>query len=110
MNSPAARAVTTARQAFDPRKGPAPLALNLLTGAKIADVDMEKAKNIAAQDVIAKLLRENPAVHSRTDVYVRKGDKDKLTPAEQEQYRLYLSLQKQAQQEAKKKKLMPLAV
>lgn len=80
-NSPASRAITTARTIADfPRKGVSGELTNLLTPAKIHDVDMEKARGVAARDLISELLSGNPNVKKFEQLYVPKGQAANLTP------------------------------
>lgn len=94
-NSPAARALTTTRQLFDPRKHETPwdvlgLGANVLTGVRTTDVDTSKARREAV-DVVEELLRGSPNIRQTTRSYVPKDRQDELTPEEKQLYRLYIS-------------------
>lgn len=56
-NSPFSRAVSTARSAFDPRKGLGTKAANILTGARVSDVSA-KSQDAVLRDAAAKLGKE----------------------------------------------------
>lgn len=67
--SPLTRAATTLRTATDPRKGLGAKALNITTGLRVSDVDMDKARRLAARKVIRKRLAGRPGIHRMETVY-----------------------------------------
>lgn len=74
-NSPVSRILSTARTASDPRKTILDKALNLGTGIRISDIDMEKARNIAIREAIENSLRGQRGVRRlRPHLYVRPED------------------------------------
>jgi hypothetical protein len=101
LNSPLARFGTTYRQITHPQADPASLALNLLTGAKVTDVDMPKYKAIAEREYIEQRLRGSPAVGRFQTLSVRPDQLGRLTPDELELVQLQRLLEKRAR-EAKK--------
>lgn len=80
MNSPLGRAYTTGRTLTDPRKDLAATALNLGTGVKVSDVDLEKARDLLARDYLAEQLRGQQGVGRSESYYLRPGALDELTP------------------------------
>lgn len=62
MNSPFGRFGTTTRTLLDPRKDWWSRAVNLLSGTRLTDVDMNKSRNIAAGEFIRDQLRGQPGV------------------------------------------------
>jgi len=75
------RFISSGRKLFDPGKGGMAKALNLLTGARISDIDYEKSKNIAIREAVAERERSNPLVHAlRPRIYVRQEDRAKMDP------------------------------
>jgi hypothetical protein len=91
-NTPASRTASTVNKLADfERKGiPAELA-NLLTGVRVSDVDVEKARDAAAKDVIGGMLRGQPGVKTTSDVYIPKERIPGLPMDELQMYRLYLN-------------------
>lgn len=89
MASPVSRYVTTARQVTDPRKGMGEKAVNFFSGARLTNVDVEKARMFAAQDVIEQMLRQNPAVREYSRVYVPADQQSQLTPEESAALQIY---------------------
>jgi hypothetical protein len=81
--SPASRALTSLRVATDPSKQAWARALNLLTGSRVSDVDMDKARNIAINEIIEGKLRGKAGVRTlRPHMYVKAEDRDKLSPVD----------------------------
>lgn len=105
MNSPASRALTTARTLGDERKGLLAKVANLASPVKVTDVDMEKQRQIAARTIIDDLLRGSPGVHQYQSLYVKPEDVPNLPPSELQLLQLSRTLEKQAQDQARKKKV-----
>lgn len=102
LNSPIARFATTYRQATHPQADLGSVALNLLTGAKVTDVDMPKYKAIAEREYIEQQLRGNPAVGRFQTMSIRPDQLHNLTPEQLELVQLQRLLEKRAR-DAKKK-------
>lgn len=79
-NSPASRYLSTAAQAGDDRKGAGAFALNTLSGLKLTDVPMDRARDVAAGEAAKKLLK---ATGARTveSLSISKEDMDAMDPA-----------------------------
>lgn len=105
MNSPISRALTTARTLGDERKGVLAKVANLASPVKVTDVDMEKQRQIAARTIIDDLLRGAPGVHQYQSLYVKPEDVPNLPPSELQLLQLSRTLEKQAQDQARKKKV-----
>jgi hypothetical protein len=56
-NLPTSRAMSTTRTMFDPAKGPADRALRFLTGVRITDIDLAKARQAAIRQELEDRLR-----------------------------------------------------
>lgn len=93
MNSPLQRFSGALSTAMDDRKDLSTKALNLLTPAKVTDVDMEKARSVSARDVIEESLRNNPNVKHFQELYVPKGQEQELSPEEYRMMQLYKTLE-----------------
>lgn len=107
MNSPLSRAATSLRTLGDERKGPGARALNLLTPAKIHDVDLDKARQIGGRDLVAELLKGNPQVKSFERLYVPDAQVGNLAPEAFELLRLYNTLEAQRQKKTQNIGLAP---
>jgi hypothetical protein len=99
-NSPATRFATALDKAFDPRK-PLPLrALNLLTGARVTDVDTDKARAVEMRKMVEDILRGQPGVAPYTNFYVDPREAASLSPESVQNMRLLRSLQEGARRHA----------
>jgi hypothetical protein len=104
-NSPLSRVATTARTLSDPRKGVGSKAVNLMSGFRVSDVDIEKHKNIAIRENIEDVLRGQAGVRSlRPHLYVKDEDKGKLTDRELKLLGMYEQLAAKQQKAAREKK------
>jgi hypothetical protein len=106
-NSPASRAVTTARQLLDPRKYETPgsaagVPVNLLTGARVADVDMDRQRTFAELDVLRDFMAHSPNAQEHIDFSPKKGVE--LSPQEVQVFQLLKALQAQQQKTAAARK------
>lgn len=104
MNSPGARALTTGSTLLDPRKDKAALALNLLTGLRLSDVDMNRQRNTAERDLVDELLKGDANINRHTDLSVKPDAYGQISPDEIDLMRLYKTQEKRAQAAAKAKK------
>lgn len=98
MNSPVGRFATTARTLADERKDPLAKAINLLTGVRLTDVDMNKARDIAVRGAAEDMLRGQPGVGTFQRLAVSPEVMAQLSPAEQQMLQLLRS------QEARQRK------
>lgn len=103
MNSPLQRLYGAYHTITDERKDLGSKALNLLSPAKITDVDMEKQRGIAARDQIDDALKGNPNVKHFDEMYVKKEDVQNLSPQDLSLMRLYKTLEAAAAKKAKGK-------
>lgn len=94
MNSPLARVATTAASLTDDRKTWLDSALNLLTGARVTDVDMNRARQIAAREAAHDQLRGTPGVRVFENLSVNPEAFAQLPPELQQAYQLYRSTQR----------------
>jgi len=95
MNSPASRFLTTGRQMLDPRKSILDKAEALLGPAKIADIDTNKARDVAARDFIDKTLKAGDVTKSFETLYVPPDQLANMSPQEMKLYQLYKYMEKQ---------------
>lgn len=103
MNSPASRVATTLRTVTDPRKWEDPLALpiNLLSGAKLTDVDMEKQRSIAEKEYLSQALNGLPEIGKFQTIYLKPGMEPFLQDWERELLRLNKTVEQRAQEKAR---------
>lgn len=99
MNSPASRLVTSVGTLADERKGAGGKALNLLTGVKVSDVDMDRQRNLAAREIIKEALAGQQGIGKFETLYARPDAIPLLNPDDL----LLLRLSKTLEQGAKKK-------
>jgi hypothetical protein len=104
MNLPTSRFLTTARTLGDERKDAVAKTLNLLTGARITDVDMDKQRQIAGRQLIEEMMRGNPNVGHFERLSVKPENVQNLSPEELLMMQLYNSLEKQSQQRAQQQR------
>lgn len=72
-NSPASRIENTSRTLMDPRKSWLDAILNLGTGAKISDVDLEKQRDIAFREKAKAELEGDKGIGKFERLYLRSG-------------------------------------
>lgn len=106
-NTPLSKATTTVRQLADPRKyegdwltALGTQALNLGTGAKVSDVDLQKARDKAVLDRIKQVTQGHEGVSKFESLYVKPENVDKLTPEDV----LLLRLNRSLEERMKKRK------
>jgi hypothetical protein len=104
MNLPISRAITTARQLTDPRKGIGAKAVNLGTGLKVSDVDLDKYKSIATRELLEEQLRGQPGVSVFEHLSFPEESLALMSPEEQQLARLYKTLGNRAQKESRERK------
>jgi hypothetical protein len=88
-NSPPTRFISSIDKLMDPRKSALEKAINLGTGARITDVDVDRQRAIETRDAIAEILKGKPHISSHQDFFVRPENIPKLTPDEIETLRLF---------------------
>jgi hypothetical protein len=103
-NSPLSRVLSSARTLTDSRKGPLAKATNLLSGARVSDVDLDKYKSIAARESLEELLRGNEGVSVFEHLSIPDEAMALMTPEQQQQARLYKTLGSRAQKDARERK------
>lgn len=103
-NSPLTRFVSSADKLMDPRKAWWQKALNLGTGVKVTDVDVEKQRAIDTREALKQLLAQYPHLSSHTEFYVKPGDVANLSPEEIEAMRAYATQQQQTREWAAEQK------
>ncbi len=105
-NSPLSRPATMLRTLADERKWQDPygLPINLLTGARVTDVDLARQRSIAEREYLGEALSGLPAVGKFETIYPKPGMDDYLSDTERELLRLNKTVEQRAREEAKKKK------
>jgi hypothetical protein len=103
-NTPLTRMASTLDRLTDSRKELPLRLLNIGTGLRISDVDMERARNIDARNFFEQQLGLAPNVREATTYYVRPEDRAKISPEQAEQLRIYYTLMKAAKDAAKAKR------
>lgn len=101
-NSPLARASTSLRTLADERKGMPEALLNLGTGARLTDADIEKFRNLAVQDLITQELSGSGPIRTYTTPYVKPEDISQLSPRDVALLRLKRTLEEEGHKRAKR--------
>ncbi len=105
MNSPLSRVATTLGTLADPRKDALATGTNIFTGARLSDVNTDKAQFYAAREALEQLLKDAPQVRSFENLYVPQSALATLAPEHQRLYALYRGVQKESQTRAKQRRL-----
>ena len=79
--------------------------MNLGTGAKVTDVDIERQRDLAARDFISKTLAGQQGVGRFESFYVRPGQDTPLSPEEVAMLRLQQALDQKAKDRAKSQRI-----
>jgi len=102
------RALGTMRQLRDERLDPADryakAAINLLAGFKLTDVDSERTKQLAARDMLNKLLSTTPGVRTYENLTVPEDVLRAMPKEQRDMYLLYKVIQTEAAKRAREKK------
>lgn len=96
--------MTTLGTALDPRKGAGAKAVNLLSGVKISDVDVDKSRDRIARDAIEEMMQGNPSVRQFQTMYIPRELAGTLTPEEQLLMAEWGNIQQRARERAQQKK------
>lgn len=104
VNTPATRFLTSLDKAIDERKPWWAKALNLATGVKVTDADLDRARVVEAREALGRRLESSPHVASYTSYYVRPGQADRLSPAEVENLRMLSTMERAARDYAEKRR------
>lgn len=100
-NSPLSRFASAFDKATDDRKPLWARALNLGSGVKLTDVDVQRQKAIEASVERNKILSSMPHIASYTHYYPKRGEEGNLTPEEVEMLRLIPAMRERAIQARK---------
>ena len=106
-NSPAGRAITTARQLTDPRKGLGVKGLGTLTGLRIADVSA-KSRDAIERQMVAEALRERGGKQFVRN-YLPESVKATMTPQQVQEAQLLHDRLNQLAKDAKRRKELAAA-
>lgn len=102
------RAIGTYRQLRDDRLDPADryskAAFNLLAGVKLTDVDAERTKQLAARDMLNKLLTTVPGVRTYENLTVPEDVLRAMPKEQRDMYLLYKVIQAEAAKKARERK------
>jgi len=85
-------------------------AFNLLAGAKIRDVDMERTKQLAARDVLNQILETTPGVRTYENITVPEDVVAAMPKEQRDLYLLYKIIQSEAAKRARDKKRQETAL
>jgi hypothetical protein len=88
----------------DARRTPLETAVNLLSGVRVTDVDLEKHKEIAGRQAIEQALTGKPGIRIHSRPYAKKEDIPNLNQAEVELLRLQKTLEQKAKQRERLRK------
>jgi len=109
-----ARGLGLYRQATDDRmtSGQAlqKAAFNLLAGAKLTDVDSDRAKRLAARDMLNSILETTPGVRTFENIAVPEDVLMNMPKEQQDMYLLYKIIQSEAAKRAREKKKQQMAM
>jgi hypothetical protein len=106
-NTPATRFVSTLDRLADPRKGSLTKALNLGTGFKLTDVDVNKSRAIDVRRALEEAMRHDPKIARFMEFYVRPEDYQdvkKSRPETLELMRLFTQMKNEARKKAEAKR------
>lgn len=103
-NTPAARVISTADRALDTRKWDGSGLLNLGTGMRVSDVNLERTKPAAQREWLQQELRPAAATKVREEVYVPIEKRGQLNPVDQYMLDQLMGLQKQQSAAARERK------
>jgi hypothetical protein len=101
MNTPGSRIISSLGTLTDPRKSWASAATNLLSPARLSDIDLAKAREKAGRDMVEETLKQNPNVRQFETLSVPSQLLGQLSPEEFKMLQLYKTM------EAAKKKKQP---
>jgi hypothetical protein len=105
--TPASRVFSTAdRLAEADKKGLLTNFLNLLTGARVVDVDQATATSIAARQAIEKMLNKSPYYRTKPQIVMEsqyKGMEDQIPPEMLQLMKAYRAMQEKARIAVKEK-------
>jgi hypothetical protein len=103
-NTPLSRFGSTLDKFIDDRKGTGEVVVNTLSGGRITDVDVDKVYERAAQEQLKKMLRGQPGVKARDEVYVPKDQIRNLTPDDLMTYSLLKEIEARSQRRNREEK------
>lgn len=106
MNSPLSRLITTGSTLVDERKTPLDKFLNLATGLKVSDVNVDQARRNVVRDFINQELR-GPNFRHFDELSVKPEALPLLSPQELELFRLHMTQDRRARAAAEKKRNQP---
>jgi hypothetical protein len=103
-NSPITRFGSTADKLIDPRKTALEKAQNLLTGFKVTDVDLERARAVEAMRELREILKLQPGIARFENLYHRPGS-GALAPEVVKLMQLYTGMKSEAKDAAKEQEI-----
>lgn len=103
-NTPLSRFGSTFDKFIDDRKDLGTSLLNTATGLRITDVEVDKVKERAAQEQLKKMLRGQPGVKTRGEVYVPKDQLQLLSEEDLMTYSLLKEIEARSQKRAREEK------
>jgi hypothetical protein len=96
-NSPATRFITSLDKLTDKRKSWPQIAANMLTGARVSDVDVDAARAIETRKALEAILARSPRITQHTDFYVKPENRARLTDEDIRNMQMMARIQKNAQ-------------
>lgn len=96
-NTPLSRFGSTFDKFIDDRKDLGTSLLNTATGLRVTDVEVDKVRERAAQEQLKKLLRGQPGVKTRDEVYVPKDQLQLLSQEDLMTYSLLKEIEARSQ-------------
>ncbi len=104
-NTPFTRLFTSIDRTVDPRKPLWAKLLNLGTGVRVQDVDVDKQRAIEMRDALHDMLDQQPHLTPYTNWYVKPDQMKLMTPQEVENMRLLTTMQRNAREYAERRRL-----
>lgn len=111
-NTPASRFISTIDKIMDSRKsgvsGTIAKALNLATGFKMSDVDMERSRNMDVRSALEEVMRRNPGISTFTEAYIPPAKFDEISkndPGTMAVMRLFSQMKAEAKAKVAEQKL-----
>ena len=103
-NSPFTRFFTSLDKLTDPRKSAIQKLINLGTGVRVTDADLDKSQAIDSRRALEAILDQRPHLSQYSSFYVKREDVAKLSPEEVQLMRAYTQQVNAAKEYARKRR------
>jgi hypothetical protein len=99
--SPLARLFSTGRALSNLAQAPIPTAMNVASGVRVSDVDVERTRRALERRMAEAVIRQIPGSREFREVYVPKSIRGKLTPEQMQWLAAVQALNREAMRRAK---------